>query len=83
MILESWEMWERELDDHEIECECCDCCGNAIQNGEAYYEINGEKICEYCMDDVYRRVMDYDCRDDEYTYEDYLTEKYERERHDV
>lgn len=82
-MLESWEIWERELDDHESECECCDCCGNAIRNGEVYYEINGEKICEYCMDDVYKHIMNYDCHDDEYTYGDYLTEKYERERHDV
>jgi hypothetical protein len=30
--------------------------------------------------DGYYRIMDYD---DRYTYQDYLTEKYERERHDV
>ena len=78
-MLESWEMWERELNNHENEYECCDCCGNVILDGEAYYEINGEKICETCMDG-YHRIMDYD---DRYTYEDYLTEKYERERHDV
>jgi hypothetical protein len=29
--------------------------------------------------DGYHRIMDYD----EYTYQDYLTEKYERERYDA
>lgn len=62
------------VDDYEY----CSECGYAINNGEAYYELNGEKICEDCMNDNHRHFMDYDT----YTYEDYLTEKYERERHD-
>lgn len=70
------ELWERELN-HE-EYESCFECSHAIYNGEPYYEINGNKICEDCMSN-YRRIMDYD----DYTYQDYLTEKYERERHDV
>lgn len=77
------ELWERELDNHESECECCDCCGDAIRNGETYYKVNDEKICKYCMDDVCKCIMDYDCQNEEYTREDYLTDKYERERHDV
>ena len=71
------ELWEKELD--QSECECCEICGCAIQNGEAYYELDGVKLCENCMDDQYRRIMDYD---DHYTREDYLTEEYERKRHD-
>lgn len=57
-------------------CLCTE-CGKPIYNGESYYEINGEKLCEDCMND-HRHLMDYD----DYTYQDYLTEKYERERHD-
>jgi len=60
------------------EYDCCDECGDAIYNGEGYYDIDARKICETCMDG-YHHIMDYD---DRYTYQDYLTEKYERERHD-
>lgn len=75
------EIWEQELDDHESGCECCDICDSAIHNGEAYYDINGAKVCESCMDTQYKRIMDYDYKE-EYTREDYLTEEYERRRHD-
>ena len=72
------ELWEKELE-HE-EHECCDECGNELQNGESYYAIGYTKICEDCMNN-HRRIMDYDAYT--YTYQDYLVERYERERHDV
>ena len=56
----------------------CTCCGYAFSNGDAYYEIGEETLCEYCVEDC-RRIFDVD----EYTYEDYLEEEYERRRHDV
>lgn len=71
------EIWEKELK-HE-EYECCEECGNELQNGEGYYDIDGRKICDTCMDS-YRRIMDYD---DRYNYQDYLIEKYESRRHDA
>ena len=61
---------------HEV---CCSECGNTIQNGENYYEFGDLIVCEDCCNDNYRHIMDYD----DYTYQDYLTEKYERERHDA
>ena len=70
------ELWEREFGTTSYEC--CTECGNAIYNGESYYEIDGMIICEVCMNNFYKRIMDYD----EYTYQDYLTEKYESKRHD-
>ena len=75
------EIWERELDDLSgDDMECCDECGDYLQNGEYYYEIGGKKLCEYCMNEKYRRCMDYD--EDDYSYHDYLIEKFERERDD-
>ena len=62
------------------EYECCSECGNPIYNGEPYYEFNNEIICEDCLNDAHKHLMDYD---DNYTYQDYLNEKYERERHDI
>lgn len=60
--------------------EHCSECGCLIHNGEAYFEINSSVICETCTDNLYRRIMDYDYR---YTKEDYLTEKYERQKCDA
>ncbi len=42
------ELWEKELDTTEYDC--CSECGDAIYNGEGYYDIDGRKICETCMD---------------------------------
>ena len=67
------EIWEYEFDTTKYEY--CSECGSAIYNGEPYYEIDGSKICEDCMNSR-RHIMDYD----EYTYQDYLIDKYERER---
>ena len=56
----------------------CTCCGYEFNNGEAYYEVGSETLCEDCINDC-KRIMDVD----EYTYDDYLVEEYERRRHDV
>ena len=69
------ELWEREFDNTKY----CSECGQPIYNGEPYYEINKDIICEDCINDNYKRIMDYD----DYTYQDYLTEQYESRRHDV
>ena len=58
----------------------CTECDNPIYNGGTYYKIKNMIICEDCMNDLYKRIMDYD---DEFTKEDYLTEEYERRRHDA
>lgn len=58
------------------ECRCTE-CGNPIRNGENYYQVKDLIICSDCIND-FKRIMD----KDEYTYEDYLIDKYERERYD-
>lgn len=35
----------------------CDYCGQAIQ-GDYYYEINGEFLCEECMNREYRKAVE-------------------------
>ena len=42
-----------------------------FNNGEAYYEVGSETLCEDCINDC-KRIMDVD----EYTYDDYFEEEY-------
>ena len=70
------EIWEKELK-QPADSNCCDGCGYEFSNGDAYYEIAGMRLCDDCINDS-KRIFDID----EYTYMDYLTEKYERERCD-
>ena len=37
--------------------EYCDCCGNEIYEGDYVFEIDGEKLCEECLNAEYRRVV--------------------------
>lgn len=47
---------------------CC-CCDEEIQ-GEYYYEINGEIICEECLNEHHRKRVDEYLSDDGYYDED-------------
>lgn len=31
----------------------CDHCGKGIYEGEEYYSINGENLCEDCVSEIY------------------------------
>ena len=61
MIPDNYDIWER----HEIEMErrlarrpLCENCGKRIQDETAFL-INGEWICEKCMDGFRELVEDY------------------------
>lgn len=38
-------------------CPVCDCCGEPIQD-DFCYEINGDLICEDCLDMHFRKAVD-------------------------
>ena len=46
---ELWEAHERQLEQKLAERPVCSYCDKPIQD-DSYYYINGENICEYCMD---------------------------------
>lgn len=48
MMLESWEMWERELDDEPAVAFKCDCCGGDIYVGDTVYVLGNNHYCEEC-----------------------------------
>lgn len=57
--------------------EKCTKCGCDMFNGDNCYCICGETLCEECINDS-KVILDVE----PYTYHDYLSDKYEMERHD-
>ena len=35
----------------------CDCCGCDLYDGDYIYDIDGESICEECLNFNYRRML--------------------------
>lgn len=35
----------------------CDCCGCDLWEGDYLYTIDGERLCEDCLNDGYREVL--------------------------
>ena len=47
--------------------QCCSECGNPFEDGDKYFAINDEQLCEDCLIDKYRREIWYkrekECQD--------------------
>ena len=59
-IPDAYDMWARHDAELEAELEAlpkCVECGNPIQD-DYCYEINGEVICEHCLNAYYRKSVD-------------------------
>lgn len=52
-----WEAHERDQERRLAKRPVCDYCQEHIQD-DFYYEINGENICEYCLDQFFRKETD-------------------------
>lgn len=35
----------------------CTCCGARLYEGDYLYTVNGEELCEDCLNDEYRRML--------------------------
>lgn len=35
----------------------CDCCRCGLYEGDYLYTVNGETLCEDCLNDEYRRML--------------------------
>lgn len=53
-----WESHDREQAKRLAELPVCDVCDDPIDD-DFYYEINGENICEHCMDQFFRKEVDH------------------------
>jgi len=35
----------------------CKCCGVPLYEGDYLYTVNGDHLCEDCLNDMYRRIL--------------------------
>lgn len=43
-----------EQEEPDVECTCCGC---KLDDGDYFYCISGEILCEDCLNDQYRRIV--------------------------
>lgn len=50
--------WKTTPPDDSEPASVCDCCGKYLWEGEPIYlDINGENLCEVCLNKMYRRIL--------------------------
>lgn len=55
--ISKYDDWKTGLPDEPEPIAFCDSCGAELYEGDYLYTINGEKLCEDCLNDEYRRVL--------------------------
>lgn len=55
--ISKYDDWKTSLPDEPEPIAFCDSCGAELYEGDYLYMINGEKLCEDCLNDEYRRVL--------------------------
>lgn len=51
-----WEAHERDQEKRLARLPKCDYCGEPVQD-DFYYEINGDVICEHCLDQFFKKEV--------------------------
>ena len=49
--------WKTTPPDDPEPASVCDCCGREVYEGDYIYTIDGERLCEDCLNANYRRVV--------------------------
>lgn len=49
--------WKTTPPDDPEPASVCDCCGCEVYEGDYIYTIDGERLCEDCLNANYRRVV--------------------------
>lgn len=53
---EWYDDWKESPPEAEAAC-VCDCCGRSLYEGDYLYTIDGEHLCEDCVNDEYRKMI--------------------------
>lgn len=51
-----YDEWKTSFDEP-VPIEECDMCGAELHEGDVIYDINGERWCEECLNDHFRRIL--------------------------
>ena len=56
-MIPGYDAWKQRVPDEPEPVEVCTCCGKELFAGDYIYTIDGEKLCEDCLNDEYRRML--------------------------
>lgn len=56
-MITGYDTWKNSQPDEPDPVEKCDCCGRSLYVGDFISTIDGEKICDDCLNDYYRRML--------------------------
>lgn len=55
--IQSYDEWKTSPPEEPEPAERCDRCGDPLYEGDYLYTIDGERLCEECLKDGYRRML--------------------------
>ena len=56
-MIPGYDAWKTRQPDEPDPVEICDGCGERLYEGDFIYTIDGERLCEDCLNDGYRRML--------------------------
>ena len=56
-MIRGYDEWKTTPPEEPEPVEVCSRCGNGLYEGDYLYPIDGEKLCENCVKDEYRRML--------------------------
>ena len=52
-----YEEWKTSAPEEPAVITKCDMCGAELYTGDSLFTVNGERLCEDCLNDMYREVL--------------------------
>lgn len=56
--INGYDAWKNHQPDEPEPEVYCDSCGKALFIGDYLYTVNGDRLCEDCLNDEYRRTIE-------------------------
>lgn len=52
-----YDEWKTSAPEEQAVITKCDMCGAELYTGDSLFTVNGERLCEDCLNDMYREVL--------------------------
>lgn len=55
--IQGYDEWKTSAPEEPAVITKCDMCGAELYTGDSLFTVNGERLCEDCLNDMYREVL--------------------------